>query len=196
MTNATKNTIDSAPTMATIEKYYTVESLCYHDSNLCITLCSCIQSHSNRKMYFVAWLDRAGLLCTSTACYSKEQTVGVANYLREIKGFYNRDFPYLKSIDTTNPHAVTVDFYALYETYVLNLDTGKYIAQYSCSPRDAVIAAYAQFEKKDFNTWDYNDRYGSEVLQTARVIACGSYSAMLNPSSAQTEAMRRDFMMG
>lgn len=196
MTNATKTTIDAAPTMATIEKYYTVESLCYHDSKLCVTVCSCVQSQSNRKMYFVAWLDRAGLLCTSTASYSEEQTVGVANYLREIKGFYNRDFPHLKSIDTTNPHAVTVDVYAICETYVFNLNTGKYIALYSCSPLYAVIAAYAQFEKKDFNTWDYYDRYGSEVVQNERVIACGNYSAIINPTSAQTEAMRRDFMMG
>lgn len=27
--------------------------------------------------------------------------------------------------------------------------------EYSATPRSAVIAAYAQNEKKDFNTWDY-----------------------------------------
>lgn len=36
--------------------------------------------------------------------------------------------------------------------------TDRYV--YSLDPRAAVIAAYAQIARKDWNTWDYEAKYG------------------------------------
>ncbi len=47
-------------------------------------------------------------------------------------------------------------------TTVLNLATC-HEQTFSCSPREAVIAAYAQ-SRGDFNTWDYEKNYGTQVL--------------------------------
>ena len=45
----------------------------------------------------------------------------------------------------------------------MNLYSGDY-ALYSLSPREAVIAYYAQ-NRDDFNTWDYEKRYGSLAVR-------------------------------
>jgi hypothetical protein len=47
---------------------------------------------------------------------------------------------------------------------ILNLRTGQYEAKYvGISARQAVIAAHAQLVMKDFNTWDYEKKYGHLV---------------------------------
>jgi len=61
---------------------------------------------------------------------------------------------------------------------VYNLSTGGKVAEYTCSPREAVISAYAQFEKHDRNTWDYENQYGSLVVEGKLTIACGDYCTM------------------
>jgi hypothetical protein len=58
---------------------------------------------------------------------------------------------------------------------VLNLATGDR-QYYTCSPREAVIAAYAQ-ARHDWNTWDYALRYAGLVETGDHVVTCGDYSA-------------------
>ena len=47
---------------------------------------------------------------------------------------------------------------------------------YTCSPEDAVIAAYAQ-SHKDFSTWQYQERYGHLLLRGKFTVNCGDFSA-------------------
>ena len=61
-------------------------------------------------------------------------------------------------------------------TDVLNLATRQHIP-YTCSPREAVIAAHAQ-ARGDWNTWDYEKRYGHLVTEGRRVITCGDFTAI------------------
>ena len=61
---------------------------------------------------------------------------------------------------------------------VYNLSTGGKVAEYTCSSREAVISAYAQFEKHDRNTWNYETKYGSLVVETNLTVACGDYCTM------------------
>ena len=60
---------------------------------------------------------------------------------------------------------------------VMDLRTGEYVAEYSCSPDDAVRAAFAQFDRKDWNTWTYADKY--PVTYNKHSVACGDYTAMI-----------------
>ena len=62
------------------------------------------------------------------------------------------------------------------DVYDLRTKTPKPVARYSCDPRSAVIAAYAQ-SLGDFNTWGYADTYG-HLVRTGRCgIHCGDFSA-------------------
>jgi hypothetical protein len=45
---------------------------------------------------------------------------------------------------------------------------------YSCSPKQAVIAAYAQ-SMGDWNTWDYEAKYGAKVQQTRHYYVLGNW---------------------
>ena len=47
---------------------------------------------------------------------------------------------------------------------------------YSCTPREAVIAAYAQ-SQTDWNTWQYKDRYDNLVIEGKLTFSCGDFSA-------------------
>ena len=58
---------------------------------------------------------------------------------------------------------------------VYKLDDLQFKASYSCSPRQAVIAAYAQFDKKDFNTGDYK-KYDELVVENKDFVTCGDFS--------------------
>ena len=60
-------------------------------------------------------------------------------------------------------------------TVVMNLATGKKQV-YSCNPRRAVIAAHAQ-SRNDWNTWQYEGRYGHLVQSGQHVVICGDWSA-------------------
>lgn len=59
---------------------------------------------------------------------------------------------------------------------VVNLITGAEVF-YTCTARKAVIAAYAQ-ASNDWNTWDYEKRYGHLVSEGQKSIACGDWSAL------------------
>jgi len=59
---------------------------------------------------------------------------------------------------------------------VHNLRTGEQCF-YSCSPREAVIAAYAQ-EKEDWSTWEYQDKYDYLVEEGAISYGIGDWAVM------------------
>ena len=63
-------------------------------------------------------------------------------------------------------------------TRTFNLATGDWGPVYSCSPRDAVIAAHAQ-SLGDFNTWDYEARYDRLVSTGSETVWCGAFSARI-----------------
>lgn len=47
---------------------------------------------------------------------------------------------------------------------------------YTCAPQEAVVAAYAQ-ERGDWNTWDYQARYGDLVIESDNFVTCGDFTA-------------------
>ena len=61
-------------------------------------------------------------------------------------------------------------------TKVMDLRTGEYVAEYSCTPKEAVRAAFAQFDRKDFNTWQYAERY--PITRNKHSVTCGDYTAL------------------
>ena len=63
---------------------------------------------------------------------------------------------------------------------------GKFVANYSLTPREAVRNAYAQFEKKDYNTWDYA-KYDSLVVEGEFTFSCGSYVAFKDSVGRQSD---------
>lgn len=63
-------------------------------------------------------------------------------------------------------------------TRVLNLSTQQELI-YTCTPIEAVMAAYAQVEKKDYNTWDYYVRYADLVVSGKHSVSCGDWCALL-----------------
>jgi hypothetical protein len=58
----------------------------------------------------------------------------------------------------------------------MNLSNPSHKQEYSCLPKEAVIAAYAQ-SKKDWNTWQYAERYGEMVEEGKFCFVCGDFSA-------------------
>lgn len=61
-------------------------------------------------------------------------------------------------------------------TTVFNLATQEHI-EYSCTPAEAVVAAYAQ-ARKDWNTWQYQARYGHLLTEGQYSVACGDFAAL------------------
>lgn len=59
---------------------------------------------------------------------------------------------------------------------VLNLATGRE-QRFTCSPREAVIAAHAQ-SLRDWNTWDYREKYDHLVREGGVTFSCGDFAAM------------------
>ena len=49
---------------------------------------------------------------------------------------------------------------------------------YTCSPKEAVVAAYAQ-KLGDFNTWDYK-KYNNLIEEGKLVFCCGDFAAFKN----------------
>ena len=64
-------------------------------------------------------------------------------------------------------------------TKVMDLHTRRYIGEYDLDPREAVIAAYAQHEMKDWDTQDYEEKYGGLVKRRKHTVAVGDYAAFL-----------------
>jgi hypothetical protein len=46
---------------------------------------------------------------------------------------------------------------------------------YTCTPKNAVISAYAQ-SLKDWNTWDYIKRYSYLIEEGEHTFLCGNFS--------------------
>lgn len=65
-------------------------------------------------------------------------------------------------------------------TEVMDLRTGEYVGWWTIPPKEAVIAAYAQFEKEDYNTWLYEERYSHMLVRGRYSVACGDYAALLD----------------
>lgn len=60
------------------------------------------------------------------------------------------------------------------------IELGTYPIQeqvYTCSPKDAVISAYAQ-SLNDWNTWQYSERYNHLVMETDNIVSCGDFTAL------------------
>ena len=60
---------------------------------------------------------------------------------------------------------------------VYNLSNPDDKISYTCTPRQAVIAAYAQ-NNRDYNTWQYEERYGKLVEETEDTWLCGDFCAL------------------
>ena len=67
-------------------------------------------------------------------------------------------------------------------TTVVNLATQQK-QTYTCSPREAVLAAYAQ-SMNDWCTWQYEERYGSLVLEGRYSYCCGDFAALKDQTGA------------
>ena len=63
---------------------------------------------------------------------------------------------------------------------VMNLRTSE-TQVYTCSPKKAVIAAFAQ-SKNDWNTWDYDKKYGDMVEEGNLSFACGDFAVFKDNS--------------
>lgn len=61
-------------------------------------------------------------------------------------------------------------------TRVFDLSTGRYGDLFSLEPRKAVIAAHAQ-SLRDYNTWDYEKKYGGLVFENEQTVRCGNFTA-------------------
>jgi hypothetical protein len=62
---------------------------------------------------------------------------------------------------------------------VMSLNTGEIVETYmGISPAEAVMAAFAQNERKDFDTNDYYDRYADKVVFGAKSVECGGYATL------------------
>ena len=56
---------------------------------------------------------------------------------------------------------------------VMNLRTQEKL-HFTCSPKEAVIAAYAQ-SLGDYNTWDYDHKYGHLLEECDKSWLCGDF---------------------
>lgn len=64
------------------------------------------------------------------------------------------------------------------KTVVINLDNGnEYI--YTVPPEKAVVNAYYQFGKHDFNAWEY-DYSLVKYTTSGRTVYCGNFTANVN----------------
>ena len=50
---------------------------------------------------------------------------------------------------------------------------------YSCSPRMAVLTAYAVKHKGDLGSWDYEAKYGHLVRTGDKIVSCGPFTCRL-----------------
>jgi len=57
---------------------------------------------------------------------------------------------------------------------VMNLITQQKLT-FTCTPKQAVVAAYAQ-SIKDFNTWNYDEKYKSQLYEGKHTFLCGDFS--------------------
>lgn len=57
---------------------------------------------------------------------------------------------------------------------VMNL-VDMHIVRYTCSPKEAVVCAYAQ-SLGDYNTWDYDEKHNHLVEEGAYTYLCGDWS--------------------
>jgi hypothetical protein len=63
---------------------------------------------------------------------------------------------------------------------VTNLSDGRTRTYVGLSPEAAVVSAYAQGTHKDFNTWDYEERYAGMVTRGKAYVTCGDWTAPLH----------------
>jgi len=62
---------------------------------------------------------------------------------------------------------------------IFDLSKGEYVSWYSgISPREALIAAYAQLKKRDYSTWLYEERYGHLVEEGRKTFTIGDLTTL------------------
>lgn len=59
---------------------------------------------------------------------------------------------------------------------VMNLSNPDEKMQFTCTPEEAVISAYAH-SSKDNNTWQYKERYSHLLVFGKYCVSCGDWSA-------------------
>lgn len=69
-----------------------------------------------------------------------------------------------------------------------NLSTGE-VRVYSCLPRQAVMAAYAQ-ERNDWETWNYEKKYGHLIRWGMSHVSCGDWSARFLRANNKKEKVK------
>ncbi len=65
---------------------------------------------------------------------------------------------------------------------VVNLSTDVRMTFVGVTPRQAVMAAFAQ-SHGDFNTWDYEKKYGPSVKEGKATFSCGNWCALKQPKT-------------
>jgi hypothetical protein len=59
---------------------------------------------------------------------------------------------------------------------VLNMATGQQVTYVGIAPEVAVLCAYAQYTRNDYNTWEYRERYGSMRRTGVAGYYCGDWA--------------------
>jgi hypothetical protein len=62
-------------------------------------------------------------------------------------------------------------------TMVINLQTLVEVG-YTLPPKQALIAVYAQMERKDFSTWDYERRYEGKIKESEFFYHLGDWAVV------------------
>ena len=52
----------------------------------------------------------------------------------------------------------------------------RYEVSYTCSPKEAVVCSFEQFENKNFQTWDY-DYSKAKLSEDRKTWSCGDWVA-------------------
>jgi len=60
---------------------------------------------------------------------------------------------------------------------VYDLRTGNVHVEYTCSAREAVVAAFEQ-EKGNYNTWEYDP---AQAVVAGRFVTCGDFTCRITP---------------
>lgn len=74
---------------------------------------------------------------------------------------------------------------------VIDLRTSRNVGSWTCDAETAVIAAYAQVIKGDFNTQDYREKYGHLIIRGESTVICGERMCALLPVDLTQSMLKR-----
>ena len=73
---------------------------------------------------------------------------------------------------------------------VMNLATEQKVLYFdTVTPKEAVVCAYAQYSKKDWNTWMYDEMYNHLVEEGQYTFLCGDWSAFKDGREFQDKTL-------